>query len=258
MGKSGLSNLTARVLALLAVAAMAAALTVSCGGPASTEPSETLPASSGTPSETSPTPPGPSEIPPEPSDVAPAGPTAAPLPPGEPGPGPDLEQGMLSDYKIFLQVEGLPGESTDAEHEDWIDVSSYSHGVALPAGSISSGSTRTTTRAELEDFVVVKSLDKSSPKLALYCCQGQHIPSVRVELCRASGDRQKFMEYLMEDVIVTSVQTSGDALSGEAVPVEEVSFRYGKITWTYTEFDPVTGKAKGDVSSEWNCIEYTG
>ena len=66
------------------------------------------------------------------------------------------------------------------------------------------------------------------------------------------------VQALMEDVIVTSVQTSGDALSGEAVPVEEVSFRYGKITWTYTEFDPVTGKAKGDVSSEWNCIEYTG
>lgn len=238
MARSRLKEMPGRLLALVAVAAMAAALTVSCAAPSSPAPSETPPGS---------------------GDVAPAGPTAAPLPGAQPYPGPDLEQGMLSNYEIFLQIEGISGESTDAEHEDWIDAVSYSCGVALPAGSTSAGSTRITIRAEHEDFVVVKSLDKSSPKLALYCCQAQHIPSVRVELCRASEDRQKFMEYLMEDVIVTSVRTSGDVLSGKAMlPEEEVSFSYGKITWTYTEFDPVTGKAKGEVSSEWSCMENKG
>ena len=233
MVRSRLSRMPGRLLALVAVAAMAAALTVSCAAPAS---------------------PAPSETPPGPGDVAPASPAAAPLPGGEPYPGPDLEQGMLSDYEIFVQVEGIPGESTDAEHEDWIDAVSYSCGVALPAGSISSGA-RVTVTAEHEDFVVVKGLDKASPKLALDCCKAQHIPSVRVELCRASGDRETFMVYLMEDVIVSSVRTSGSVLTGEPVPVEEVSFAYGSIEWTYTEFDPVTGKAKGEVSSGWSLTQ---
>ena len=161
---------------------------------------------------------------------------------------------MLSDYEIFLHVEGVPGESTDAEHEDWIDAVSYSCAVALPQGSISAGA-RVTAAAEHEDFVVVKGLDKASPKLNLYCCSAKQVPSVRVELCRASGDRETFMVYELEDVIVSSVRTSGSVLTGEPVPVEEVSFAYGSIKWTYTEFDPVTGKAKGDVSGEWDCIQ---
>jgi type VI secretion system secreted protein Hcp len=159
---------------------------------------------------------------------------------------------MLSDYEIFLQVEGVPGESSDAEHEDWIDIVSYSHSISLPAGSMSVEGSRLSGGADHEDFTVVKPLDKASPKLALYCCKAQHIPSVQIELCRASGDNQKFMEYVLEDVIVSAVSVSGSASRGEDVPVEEVSFSYGKITWTYTEFDPVTGKAKGDVSSQWN------
>ena len=114
---------------------------------------------------------------------------------------------------------------------------------------------RVTAAAEHEDFVVVKGLDKASPKLNLYCCSAKQVPVVRVELCRASGDRETFMVYELEDVIVSSVRNSGSVLTGEPVPVEEVSFAYGSIKWTYTEFDPVTGKAKGDVSGEWNCMQ---
>jgi type VI secretion system secreted protein Hcp len=38
----------------------------------------------------------------------------------------------------------------------------------------------------------------------------------------------------------------------EERPVEEVRFNYARIEWTYTEHDPVTGKAKGDVKTYWD------
>lgn len=58
------------------------------------------------------------------------------------------------------------------------------------------------------------------------------------------------MEYKMEDVMVSSVKLSGHA--GEAMPLEEVSFRYSKITWTYTVMDPQTGEPIEDIIAYWD------
>ena len=133
-------------------------------------------------------------------------------------------------FDCFLKIEGVPGESTDDKHSDWIELLSFSHGVSqTSSGAASSGGGRSAERCDHQDFSVVKTLDKASPKLNLFCCNGKHIPTVTVELCRAAEDKQKYMEYKMNDVIVTSVRPGGSAEGGEALPLEEVTFNYGKI-----------------------------
>lgn len=90
----------------------------------------------------------------------------------------------------------------------------------------------------------MKALEKASPKLALLCSNGQHMTEVRLVLCRDDGHKSQYMEYRISDVIVSSFNYHGS--SGiEERPVEEVSLNYARIEWTYTEHDPVTGKAKG-------------
>jgi type VI secretion system secreted protein Hcp len=156
---------------------------------------------------------------------------------------------------MFLHIEGLSGESKDSAHEEWIDVLSYSWGVSQPgAASLSSGISRSAARSDHSEFSIVKLIDKTSPKLALYTCKGQHIEEVTLELVYAEGDRNTYMVYTLENVIVASVQTSGQS-GGD--PSEEVSFTYGSIKWTYTEFDG-TGKAKGDVEAQWNLETDSG
>jgi type VI secretion system secreted protein Hcp len=162
-------------------------------------------------------------------------------------------------FDCFLQVEGIPGESTDDKHKDWIEVLSYSHGVSQPSsGSASSGGGRSSERCNHQDLTVTKTLDKASPKLALYCCNGAHIPKITVELCRATGDKQKYMQYLLSDAIVSSVRPGGASKGDGALPVEEVSFSYGKIEWVYTETDHKSGKAKGDVKAHWDLTANKG
>ncbi len=56
----------------------------------------------------------------------------------------------------------------------------------------------------------------------------------------------------MSEVIVASARPGGSSQGGEALPLEEVSFNYGKIEWTYTETDHKTGKPKGDVATFWD------
>jgi len=162
-------------------------------------------------------------------------------------------------FDCFLKLDGIDGECTDDKHKQWIELLSYSHGVSQPSsGTQSSGGARSAERCDHQDFSVVKTLDKASPKLNLFCCNGKHVKNVKVELCRATGKKEKYMEYLMEDVIISSVRPGGTSQGGEPLPLEEVSFNYGKITWNYITTDHRTGKPGGNVESHWDLVVNKG
>ena len=156
-------------------------------------------------------------------------------------------------FDAFLKVEGIPGESTDDKHADWIEIISYSAGVSQTASaSASSGGGASAERADFQDFSVVKALDKASPKLAVACADGTHIPTVTLELCRAGGDKLKYMEYKLSNCIVSSHHPGGSAGGAETLPLEEVSFNYGKIEWTYTQQKRADGSGGGNVAGGWD------
>jgi len=162
-------------------------------------------------------------------------------------------------FDAFLKIDGVPGESTDDKHKDWIEVLSFHHGVSQPAtGGRSTGGAASAERSNHQDFSIVHALDKASAKLFLFCCRGDHIKNVKMELCRAAGDKQSYMKYVMEDVIVTSVRPGGSAKGGETLPLEEVTFNYGKIEYVYTETDHQSGKPKGDVKANWSTVQNKG
>jgi type VI secretion system secreted protein Hcp len=162
-------------------------------------------------------------------------------------------------FDAFLKIDGIDGESEDDKHKDWIEILSFSSGVSQPSsGSRSSGGAASAERCNHQNFSIVHTLDKASPKLAVSCCKGSHIKEVKVELCRNTGDKQKYMEYKMSDVIVADVRPGGSSQGGEALPLEEVSFNYGKIEWTYTATDHKTGKPKGDVKGNWDVVANKG
>jgi type VI secretion system secreted protein Hcp len=156
----------------------------------------------------------------------------------------------------FLKIDGIPGESTDDKHKEWIEILSYSSGVTqMAAGDRSTGGAASGGRCSHQDFSIVKELDKTSPTIDLFCCNGNHIKKVALELCRATGDKTKYMEYIMEDVIISSVSIGG---GGGGLPTESVTFNYGKITWNYIQTDHETGKPKGNIQKYWSLIQNKG
>jgi type VI protein secretion system component Hcp len=119
------------------------------------------------------------------------------------------------------------------------------------------------------EFKVVKLLDKSSPKLSLYACEGRHIEEVTLNVAGLNGT----MKYIMTDVLVKEIDKSSPLLASlvrvkdvsspliastgsgggtvyEPLPMEEVSFRYGKIRW---EYEYTTGGG-GMISAGWNSV----
>ena len=107
-----------------------------------------------------------------------------------------------------------------------------------------------TGTCEHQDFAVTKWMDKSSPHLALYCCNGNHIAQVTLELCEGTGEKRKLMHYELEDVIISEVKPRGGTVSGEGRPQEDVRFNYRKIEWNYT-FYGLDGKGS-DVMTSWD------
>ena len=84
------------------------------------------------------------------------------------------------------------------------------------------------------------------------CADGTHIKEVILELCRAGGDKVKYMEYKLSNCVITSYRPGGSGKGNETSPLEEISFNYGKIQWTYTQQKRADGSPGGQVVAGWD------
>ncbi len=160
-------------------------------------------------------------------------------------------------FDAFMQIDGIEGDSTDAEHSGWIEVQSFHHSISQPVGgSRSSGGAATAGRVEHQDFTVTKELDKATVLLYLQCCKGTHIPSVQIELCRAGDNPKPFMRYKLSHVLISNISPSG--VPGSKMPSENVSFNYGKIEWEYLQTDPRSADDSGSTPAYWDTVQNKG
>jgi type VI secretion system secreted protein Hcp len=174
-------------------------------------------------------------------------------------------------HDVFIQFDelsGISGESFDKEHINWIRVVSYSHTLEQPMAGSSSEMGRSGGRAGLGEgrathgnMILVKDLDRASPKLALCCCDGRLIKKVKLEICDSANSRQKIMEYIMSDVIVRSITAALGTLmefDRETITREKVALSYGKIEWLYTIRDPGSPEPKGTIHYYWDAAQNRG
>jgi type VI secretion system secreted protein Hcp len=156
---------------------------------------------------------------------------------------------------IFLQVDGVPGESTDDKHKAWIELLSFSTGVtqsgAVTSGKVGAGG-GAAGKVDVAPFTVVKLVDSTSPKLFVSACNGKHIPKVVIEVATAGENKMVFLKYTLNDVIVSAIRTSAAGGSGDR-PTEEVVFAYSKIEMEYTPQDAKSGKAGAPVKSSYDA-----
>jgi type VI secretion system secreted protein Hcp len=99
-------------------------------------------------------------------------------------------------------------------------------------------------------FNFTKELDKASPKLALACADGTHINNIVLEVCRAGGDKLKFMEYKLTNCIICEAYTSGAGVGD--LPFENIKINFGKIEWAYVQQKRASGGAAGNIAAGWD------
>lgn len=162
----------------------------------------------------------------------------------------------VSTAGVFAKFDGVEGESTDADHDKWIDVLSVQWGMRR-AGEGATGATRSRGAVVTEDMVLTKLIDKVSPKMMASCVRGEVIPKLEIESSATytDGARATYLKYELTNVMVTSYKVGPSA--GENRPTVEVGLNFEEIKVTYTEND-AAGKKKGNVEYSWKVEEGEG
>ena len=143
---------------------------------------------------------------------------------------------MASDY--FLKIEGIDGESNDLAHQKWIELQSWSWGESN-AGSGTAGGGLGSGKVSMQDFHFVSRIDKASPLLMLACATGQHIQKAQLNVRKAGGKQEIYLEIRLEDILVSSFSPNGDAENGRTTH-DSLSLNFTKIEWKYRV--PSTGE----------------
>jgi type VI secretion system secreted protein Hcp len=139
--------------------------------------------------------------------------------------------------KMFLQVSGINGPSTDSQHKGWIDVLSYGQGVSTAS---------TTTPADFQPLKVLKHVDDTSPALLLDAAQGDHLEQVQLDVVRSDG--LVLLNIVLYDAVVGSVSSTSDS---DHPLLELVTFFFGKIRITATIINP-DGTSGGTTTFSWD------
>jgi type VI secretion system secreted protein Hcp len=162
-------------------------------------------------------------------------------------------QAALEEPGVPSRAEGGYQLVIDALDKQAIDVLSYNWGVTNPASVSSTGAA--SGKASFNDFRFTKKIDKVSPLLFKGAASGVHYPKATLTLYRsASGSPQKYMTYVLEDVLISAVEHGGNTAD---VPTEQVSLAYAKLTTIVDDVDP-EGTRLGEVQYRFDLTTYKG
>ena len=150
---------------------------------------------------------------------------------------------------MFLKLGDIAGDSADLvkaapskkEHKGEIDVLAWSWGMSQSA-STHYGQGGGTGKVNVQDLSITKRIDKSSPNLVKFCCQGKHFEKAFLTVRKAGETPVEYYTIKMEDVLISSVQTGGS--SGGDMLTEQLSLNFARFEVVFTEQD-----AKGNATT---------
>ncbi|MDR2208601.1 MAG: type VI secretion system tube protein Hcp [Azoarcus sp.] len=163
---------------------------------------------------------------------------------------------MSSEQNIFIQIDGITGESQDNQHSQWIDVLGFSYGVSRGSDQASIGEGNATGRANFDTLSFTHYVDKTSPNLFQYCANGKHIPKVVLECCKSDGTEKGsfcYFQITLETAIVTHVSPAGSS-SDQGRVHESVSLAAKKIQVEY-KGQQAGGSLAAAVTTTWDIAK---
>lgn len=152
----------------------------------------------------------------------------------------------------YLQIDGIKGESTDHDHQGWIEVSHVIYGVHQPrAETVSTAGGHTSGRAELYPITFKKLADLASPVLLQTCAIGKTVPKAVFEFMRADGEGKPIPYFRIELENLMIANMTPDSGDGGTIS-ERVQLAYAKIKWSYTK-QSIRGGTEGKTAGGWDC-----
>ncbi len=129
---------------------------------------------------------------------------------------------------VFVQVDGIEGDSKFKNHENWIVAESCTIPTTRPETQTTMGKVTDRTRAnvDFDDVQLKKSMDMASPFLMHWNLQGKG----RKVTVHFTDENNWYLEYVMENTILTKLDIDADA---EGTATETLSLDFTKIEYVY-------------------------
>jgi type VI secretion system secreted protein Hcp len=144
---------------------------------------------------------------------------------------------------MFLEIDGVKGESKDKAHAEKIDVLAWSWGMSN-SGTMHSGGGGGAGKANVQDLSVTKWIDKSSCDLHIAACNGKHFAKATLIVRKAGEKPLEYLTINMTNCLITAVSTGGSG--GEDRLTENVTINFEKVKVEYKiQDDKGAGKAAG-------------
>lgn len=158
---------------------------------------------------------------------------------------------------IFVEIKGIKGDSSEFGYKDCVVAKGFGMGFEVKTEWPSSSSGIDLQPPSFNGLTILKNYDIATPLLALAGLKGTHIDEVVVSVVEnmGNGDRRLLLEMTMEYVIISELRINErtDANAGE-----EVTFKFGKITWEAPSYDSRTGQSTGSVTSCFDLERNSG
>jgi type VI secretion system secreted protein Hcp len=135
---------------------------------------------------------------------------------------------------FFLKIDGIEGESKDAEHRGEIDISSF-RWSEMQTGTSASGGASGPVKVATQEAHFTMSGNKASPKIMLACVDGEQFKRAVLTCRKAGKDQQEFLKYTFSDVLVSSFQN--DDSRGGVAPTETFTLNCSKIELECVDHD---------------------
>lgn len=152
---------------------------------------------------------------------------------------------------VYLQIDGIKGESADSAHQGWIEITSAHWGVTQPkSATASTGGGHTAERCEHRTLSLTKVADLASPILMQTCSMGRTIGKAKLEFMRADGLGMpvKYYEVELENVLISHMDQVAD--EGNILN-DSFGLRFAKVRWKYTQ-QKIGGGAGGNTAGGWD------
>ena len=152
---------------------------------------------------------------------------------------------------VYLQIDGIKGESADSTHLGWIEVGQAQWGVTQPVSSPGSATGgRTTGRSEYRTLALTKLADLASPMLMQHCSNGKTIPKAKLEFMRADGDgnRVKYYEVELEHVLIGNME---QMVAEGSMLRDHIALHVTRVKGKYTQ-QRIGGGTGGQTAGGWD------
>jgi|GEM_PF-5471865 len=138
--------------------------------------------------------------------------------------------------------------------DKWLDLGSFSTGFSNSGSLGGAGGGLASGKLTAQDVHTMLGASNTGVDLTETLLKGTHLKSVEIEAYRTNsitGDLQLVDDYLFEEALVSSVQSSASADSGIA---SGISVNYGKFGYTHVDYD-AKGAKSTTTSTGWDLTK---